>query len=449
MAPQPTPVADSVVQFIMDSRTRNYPANVIDAARMCLADWTGVAIGAVGEAPAALLREALHEPGAALLMSGGTASTATAALINGTLAHSLDFDDTHVPSLTHISGPTWAAILAIASSATDDADLLGAFVTGFEVGGRLGSVVGPALLERGIHATGIIGGLAATAAGCALLGLDETRTANALGLAATQAAGLTTSFGTMAKPFHAGKAAMNAVIAVRLASRGFTASLETLDHPRGLAGALIQDGSVSFRPIAANGWQILQNTFKPYASCLLTHPSIDCARQIAAALNDGSVERVTATVHPLAIRLAGKLQPQTPLEGKFSLAFCIALGLRGHAASAPDFSDKRLLDEDIRQVADRVELKADASLRETAARMRVTSQNGNRHDAEVAFALGNPENPMRWPDMQAKFIALTEPRLGFSAEPLFAHLRTIDRKCDLTAIARFYAAGGSTANAAE
>jgi 2-methylcitrate dehydratase PrpD len=448
MASQPTPVADSVVQFIMDARTRSCPANVIDAARMCLADWAGVAIGAAGEAPGTLLREALHESGSALLMSGGTASTATAALINGTLAHSLDFDDTHVASLTHISGPTWAAVLALAPSAAVDADLLGAFITGFEVGGRLGSVVGPALLERGIHATATIGGLAATAAGCALLGLDETQTANALGLAATQAGGLTASFGTMTKPFHAGKAAMNAVIAVQLARSGFTASLETLDHPKGLAGTLIQDGSVSFRPIAANDWQILKNTFKPYASCLLTHPSIDCARQIASALNGSLVEQVTATVHPLAIQLAGKPQPKTPLEGKFSLAFCIALGLRGHTASAADFSSERLQDGNIRQIVSRVELKADASLRETAARMSVTSQNGNGHDAEVVFALGNPENPMQWPDMQAKFIALTEPRLG-SAEPLFAHLRTIERTSGLAALARFCAAGGSTAKAAE
>jgi 2-methylcitrate dehydratase PrpD len=449
MALQPTPVADSVVQFIMDARTRSYPANVIDAARMCLADWTGVAIGAAGEAPVRLLLDALHEPGAALLMSGGTASSATAALINGTLAHSLDFDDTHVPSLTHISGPTWAAVLALAPSRGEDSDLLGAFITGFEVGGRLGSVVGPALLERGIHATAIIGGIAAVAAGSVLLGLNETQTANALGLAATQAGGLTASFGTMAKPFHAGKAAMNAVIAVQLARNGFTASLETLDQPKGLAGALIQDGSAPFRPIETNDWQILKNTFKPYASCLLTHPSIDCARQIASKLNGGSVERVTATVHPLAVQLAGKPQPHTPLEGKFSLAFCIALGLGGHTVSAADFSKERLQDARIRQIVNCVELKADTSLRETAAHISLTSENGDQRDAEVEFALGNPENPMQWSDMRAKFIALTESRLDSLAEPLFAYLRTNERTSHLAELARFCTVDGIAAKATE
>ncbi|MDP1910183.1 MAG: MmgE/PrpD family protein, partial [Hyphomicrobium sp.] len=216
MAAQPTPVAESVVDFLATARTRNNPANVIAAARRCRVAWTGVAIGAAGEAPGTIVRDARHEPGPALVLSGGTASSATAALINGTLAHTLDFDDTHVASLTHISGPTWAAVLALASKLDDDqADLLGAFISGFEVGGRLGTVIGPAMLERGIHATAVIGGLAATAAGCVLLGLNQSQAANALGLAATQAGGLTASFGTMAKPFHAGKAAMNAVIAVR------------------------------------------------------------------------------------------------------------------------------------------------------------------------------------------------------------------------------------------
>jgi 2-methylcitrate dehydratase PrpD len=438
MASQLTPVSDSVIEFLTTARTRVYPAEVIAAARKCLVDWAGVAIGAASEEPGKILSDAMHEPGAAILLSGGTASSTTAALINGTLAHTLDFDDTHVASLTHISGPTWAATLALASRVGDDnGDLLGAFISGFEVGGRLGRIVGPALLERGVHATAVIGGLAATAAGCALLGLDETQTANAMGLAATQAGGLTISFGTMAKPFHAGKAAMNAVIAVQLARAGFTASHEALDNSKGLAAALIQDRSQSFCPLTSERWQILENTFKPYASCLLTHASIDCARDLSGAAKASLIERVVANVHPLAIELAGKTQPRTPLEAKFSIAFCIALGLKGYTASAVDFSSDRLQDAEIQQIAGRISLKADPSLRETAARISLTTSNGSRHDAETAFALGNPENPMRWADMKAKFIALTERHLGASADAMFELLRTLERASDLGAVARY------------
>jgi 2-methylcitrate dehydratase PrpD len=436
MAAERTPILDSVIRFVTEASIRDYPAEVIEATRKCLVDWVGVALGAASEAPGTIVRQALPDNGLSLVLSGGTASAATAALINGTLAHSLDFDDTHVASLSHISGPTWATVLALAPSANAaDAHLLGAFITGFEVGARLGSIVGPALLERGVHATGVIGGLAATAAGCALLSLDRAQTANAFGLAATQAGGLTASFGTMAKPFHAGRAGMNGVIAVQLARAGFTASHEIFDSPKGLAGVLIQDRSIVFKAINSNAWQILHNTFKPYASCLLTHPSIDCARQLSGACKAGTVERVVAHVHPLAIELAGKREPQTSLEGKFSLPFCIALALGGYKASATDFSEPRLNDISLRKIADRVELKSDAHLRATAARLSMAMLHGSRQAAEITFALGNPENPMQWQDIADKFLALTEPQLGLRAKTLFAHLRCVETVADIAAIA--------------
>ena len=425
MSPAPTPVADSVVTFIADTVERSCPPEVLDATRLCLVDWTGATIGGSGEPAGTLIATAFQDAtGRALVLAGGTADARMAALINGTCAHSLDFDDTHVASLSHISGPTWAAILALASgNAAGGCDVLNAFVTGFEVGARLGSAFGPALLKRGVHATSIVGSLAATAAGCALLRLDTTATRHAMGLAATQGGGLTVSFGTMAKPFHAGKAAMNAVIAIDLARAGFTASSYAFDGPGSLTAALIQDRSLSFAPISPAGWQILQNTFKPYASCLLTHPSIDCARDIHRRLDGDRIERVVAHVHPLAIELAGKADPQNALEGKFSLGYCVALGLTGRTASVADFSGHVMANADVRAVAACVELSGDPSLRETAARMEVKTRSGRTHNATVEFALGNPENPMRWPDMEGKFMALTEPRLGPSARRLFQDLR--------------------------
>lgn len=354
---------------------------------------------------------------------GGMTDPRTAALINGTCAHCLDFDDTHVESLSHISGPTWAAILALASGETKAGAIFASFVTGFEVGARLGTAFGPALLKRGLHATSFVGSIAATAAGCVLLKLDESAVRNALGLAATQGGGLTASFGTMAKPFHAGKAAMNAVIAIELVRAGFTAPHNTFDGEGSLAKAVIQDGSHAFAPIAGDAWRILQNTFKPYASCLLTHPSIDCAREIHPLLNGDPIERLTAHVHPLAIELAGNTSPQTPLEGKFSLGYCIALGLTGHTASAADFDRPAMTDPEVRATMAHIELVADSSLRETAARMQVTTSAGRMHCASVEFALGNPENPMRWTDIEAKFVVLAKPRLGSAAQHLFQDLR--------------------------
>lgn len=404
---------------------------------MCLVDWTGVALGATDEAPGRIAAEAMRDAGSALVLSGGKASAPVAALINGTLAHTLDFDDTHVASLTHISGPTWAALLALASiPVARDADVLRAFVIGFEIGARLGSRIGPALLERRIHATAVIGALAAAAGACALLGLDKTQTANAMGLAATQAGGLTISFGTMAKPFHAGKASMNAVIAVKMAQAGFVASHTAFDDPEGLSRALLQDRSLSFQPIDDSAWQILRNTFKPYASCLLTHAAIDCARALHRRTGNQTIKTVHARVHPLAIQLAGKASPATPLEGKFSLSFCIALGLAGFPASAADFTAQRLDDASIRTNAARVSLTADTGLRETAAALQVTLDDGRSLHADTTCALGNPENPMSWADMDTKFMGLVEPAFGSSATTILQQLKAVARARDLAALDR-------------
>jgi len=435
MAGATTPVAKSVIDFIAAAQNRDFPNEVIEAARTCLVDWSGVALGATGERPGAVVADALRDEGPAPVLSGGRASAPVAALINGTLAHTLDFDDTHVASLTHISGPTWAAVLALAFlPQQQSSDVLRAFVTGFEIGARLGNKIGPALLARRIHATAVIGTLAATAAGCALFHLGKTEIANAMGLAATQAGGLTISFGTMAKPFHAGKAAMNAVIAVQLARAGFTASHAAFDDPEGLAKAFLQDRTLAFEPVDRADWQILQNTFKPYASCLLTHASVDCARDIHGRLDGKQIASIQARVHPLAIQLAGKMKPTTPLEGKFSLAFCISLGLAGHTASAADFCAARLADPLLARLGSHVELIADDSLKETAATVSVRLEDGTSIAAKTAFALGTPENPMRWPDMNVKFLSLVEPAFGTAATALLDRLKTVRTTTDCAAL---------------
>src|SRR5581483_11074719 len=256
--------------------------------------------------------------------------------------------------------------------------------------------------------------------------------------ALTQAAGLTASFGTMAKPFHAGKAAMNAVLAVQLARAGFTGAPNILDKPNDLARTLVQDGTIQLSSILNDEWQILQNTFKPYASCLLTHPSIDCAREVYRARGSVRAKRIRAEVHPLALKLAGKKAPRTSLEGKFSLSYCIALGLTGHRASAADFSDTQLRDKTIATLADRIELTADPMLRETAARLTVEIDN-TKQVAEVSFALGNPQNPMQWSDMEAKFFGLTNPHLGADAKRLFEELNTVNPSAPASVLSRFFA----------
>jgi 2-methylcitrate dehydratase PrpD len=434
-----TPNAAALADFVVGMRQRSLPPEVEAAARMCLVDWLGVAIAARDEGAARAVRTVVAGWGSgdAHVLFAPAASAAGAALVNGTMAHCLDFDDTHVGSLAHLSGPSWAAALALgtARKATPDA-MIRAFLAGFETGGRLGNGgVGDALNERGLHSTGFIGCVAAAATSSAVLMLDQDGVARTLGAAATQAAGLTASFGTMAKPFHAGKAAFNGVLSAELAAAGFVPAPDLLEPEGGLASALIQDGRTRLPPVTSEmAREVLRNSFKPYASCLLTHPVIDAARELARGLDVTRVERVGVGVHPMAVQLAGKPSPATPLEGKFSIAFCAALGLSGRSASYGDFTPARLSDPALRALLPRVELVTVSDMAKTAAWMEVLMADGTRRRADIALALGNPERPLSWDDMQSKFTGLVEPALGRDAVRLFGAARRFATGDDLAAI---------------
>jgi 2-methylcitrate dehydratase PrpD len=434
-----TPNADSIADFISGLPATPLPDQVAQAARMCLVDWLGVAIAGRNEGAAQSVRQVVMSwgTGDAHILMGGTASAAGAAMVNGTMAHCLDFDDTHVGSLAHLSGPSWAATFSLGSArGVPPSQMIRAFLAGFEVGGRLGGGgLGDALNERSLHSTGFIGCLAAAAASSALLNLDPVGIKRALGAAATQAAGLTASFGTMAKPFHAGKAAFNGVLSAELAAAGFVPALGLLEEEQGLAAALVQDRTTRIPTVDFNdGWEVLRNTFKPYASCLLTHPVVDAARELSANLIKMPIDRVRIGVHPMAIQLAGKPSPKTPLEGKFSTAFCAALGLAGHAASMGDFSSERLADPQLERLTALTELVLVPDMPKTAAWLEVFYSDGRSQRVDIPLARGNPGRPMAWDDLKAKFLGLAEPTLGSKAAVLFDHARRFETAEDFAAI---------------
>jgi 2-methylcitrate dehydratase PrpD len=423
-----TPNADAAAQFIGTAQGRNYPADVVEAARMALVDTIGVALGAHGEGAGQAARKVAGNWGAsgnAQILLGGSSAPAVAALVNATLGHCLDYDDTHVGAVAHLGNPTWATAMAIGQHiGASDRDIMGAFITGFEVGARLGSGLGNMVNERGFHSTGLFGCFAAATTAAVLLGLDEVGIRNTLGAAATQAAGLTASFGTMSKPFHAGKAAMNGILAAELAKEGFEAAQNLIEAEGGFASAYIQDGSKAPALLDFDGsMEITRNTLKPYASCLLTHPVIDAARALSEAVKDKDIAEIKVEVNPICIQLAGKPQPQTGLEGKFSTAYCAALGLTGRVVTAQDFAEERVADPEIRSLLDKVVLTPAPDMHMTAANFSLRFADGTELDHETKLALGNPGNPMSWEDMRDKFFPLAEPVLGEKTEALYDLLR--------------------------
>ncbi|WP_059414322.1 MmgE/PrpD family protein [Cupriavidus basilensis] len=415
------------------------PPEVLHAARNSLLDWLGVCLGARRDPQAVVITNTARlwsSHGAAWWLSGGRSAAPVAAWVNGSLSHVLDYDDTHVDAILHGSGPLWATLLALGQQyRLPENRLIAAFAVGLQTGARLGMQGrGERLTAHGWHVTPVLGRIAAALAGALALRLDASKASHAVALAATQAGGLAASFGTPAKPLHAGYAALDAVMSVELASQGCEGAPGVLDGPRGLLQSLLQDEALAIDVDLDGAWEISRISFKPYASCQLTHAAIDAARALHASLDTDGVEQVIAYVHPLAIRIAGSADAHTATQAKFSLPYCIALGLAGHTGRASDFERTRLGDPTVQALSQRVALVPDPAATRSSARLELHAASGRTLEHAVTAGYGSVAWPMRWNDLRAKFLDLAEPVLGAHAASLADAVAGFGRASSLDAI---------------
>lgn len=430
---------EQIAKYITTARQRVIPAEVLNAAKFTLVDYIGVSVGAYYDEPAIPTRKTAlswNAQGKARMYLDKQTTPALAALVNGTMAHCMDYDDAHTGGAGHPSAPLWAATLAMAEHVgSSEQETIAAFLTGFEVMTKLGGGgiegVGRTTARRGFHPTPIYGTPGCAAAASVLLNLNETQAAYAMGVAATTAGGLVGSFGTHSKPFHAGMAAMDGVHAAMLASNGFVSATSLYEKDKGLIDAIIQNkpDSLVIPPMEFGGeWEILANGYKPYACCRATHSSSQAARTLAARVGTRKVKRIVAKVHKNALVTAGKLNPKTPLEAKFSVPFCIAMGLRGYALAAPDFNPNTLKDKSVAEIVPVVELVPVDAQPQHEAYLDVWMEDGEHLQAVTEIVIGHPKNPMSWDDMHTKFTALVKPVMGADkAEQLYQALRQFEK----------------------
>jgi len=403
-----------LLDFVARSEIEGFPEEVIEMSKKCLLDWIGVTLGGAQEAAARaildLVREAGGEKQATLLAIGMRTSVLNAALANGTMAHALDYDDANSVVRAHISAPLIAALLPLAEyKGRTGRDFITALVMGFEASTRIGLALGKEYYEAGWHATAILGRLGAAAAVGKLMKLGSDQFAAAMGIAATQAGGIRDVFGTMTKPFHAGKAAADGILAAILAQRGFTAPMDILDEGSGFSRVF----SPTYRSKLlienlGKTYGILNNSFKPYAACLLIHPVIDglilLRKQYPFEAKE--IERIGIEVAPLNLEVAGNVRPRSGLEGKFSLYFAAALALLfGHAGNSL-FSDKMIADPEVRSQMEKVAATGNPSLGETEAKITVKLKDGRVHATQVASPKGDPRNPLSFAEIEEKFADL-------------------------------------------
>lgn len=403
-----------LARFICDSRSEAIPPGVRHEAARSLLNWLGCAIGGcrhetVARALAALAPFA-GPPQATLLGRGERLDILHGALINGMSSHVFDFDDTHLKTVIHPSGPVAAALLALAEyRPLTGAAFLHAFVLGVEAECRIGNAVYPSHYDVGWHITGTAGVFGAAAAAGRVLGLDERQMTWALGIAATQAAGLREMFGTMCKPFHPGRAAQNGLTAALLAAQGFTSSERALEAPRGFAHVLAAERDLT--RITANlgvTWELALNTYKPFACGIVIHPVIDGCIQLRdeRGLSGDEIAAVSLQVHPLVLELTGKQSPRTGLEGKFSVYHSAAIALRYGDAGEALYSDAVVQDPAVVALRGKVIATADPGLAEDGARIALSLTDGRRLEKVVDHAIGSLARPLSDAALEAKFRGL-------------------------------------------
>ena len=408
-------VTRTLARYLVASRWADIPERVRHEACRATLNWIGCAAGSCRhetvERALAAVQPFSGPAQAAVLGRRERLDILNAALINGISSHVLDFDDTHSRAI-HPSAPVLPALLAYSEwRPVSGAEFVHAFVLGVEAEERVGLSVFPEHYERGWHITGTAGVFGAAAAVGKLLGLDEQKMAWALGLAATQSAGLQAMFGSDCKSLHPGSAARNGLAAALLAANGFTSSEQAIEASRGFARVL----STQFDPsIITEGlgmrFELLNNMYKPYACGLVMHAAIDGCLSLCRehALAPEAIEAVDLTVSPLVPRLTGNPEPRSGLEGKFSITHAVSAAIVHGAAGEPQFSDDCVRDPRVVALRARVDATVDPAIGRTEARVTIRTRDGRSFSRHVEHALGTLARPMSDADLEAKFSGLVE-----------------------------------------
>ncbi len=408
--------SDLVATYISSSAFDALPTPVVKEAIRSIVNWAGCAVGGSNHSTVNIAVDTFTAfsgaPTATLLGRAERFDALRAALINGISSHVLDFDDTHPECLIHPGSPVAAAAFALGESLNlSGRDVVNAFVIGVEIECRIADTVAPGHYASGWHATGTAGIFGAAAAASRLLKLDPQRTRCALGIAATQSAGLREMFGSMCKSLNPGKAAENGVTAALLAAKGFTSADKPIEGISGFAAVMspTRDISKLTRELGSR-YFLLGNTYKAFACGIVIHPTIDACIRIRNRVNlpGNTITAVHLKVHPLVLELTGKLTPQTGLEGKFSVYHSAAAAYIDGDCGEAQYSDARVRAAEIIALRQKVRATADPSLRLEEVFAEISYTDGRIETEYVEHCVGSLQNPMSDDQLNSKFLKLCD-----------------------------------------
>ncbi len=409
-----------LADFIERADISHIPDSVIQKAKLLVTDFLGVAAGGSIEESSKIIQELTRDQkvsGAVTLIGTSFRSHSTwAAFANGNSGHTLDYDDVSQPMYGHPTTAVLPASLAVGESLeVSGSKLLESYIIGLEVAVKLAYGMNPKHYEHGWHSTCTLGTIGATAAAGKLMGLKGDKLRAALAIGASQAGGLQQNFGTMTKPFHAGRAAQNGVLAALLAQKGWTGDQNILEAPLGFFHLFCGPGNYDAeRCVNALGapYDIDQPgiILKKYPSCAFSHPAIDAALAITQTTDydPKEVERVEGYIHGLADQILIHHNPRTGLEAKFSMEACVSLALLDGNVNSKSFVDDKITGKDVSELVRRVRRivtsgDQDGPKEFGPATVKAFLKGDRLREATVQKAKGNPENPMSLQEIQDKY----------------------------------------------
>jgi 2-methylcitrate dehydratase PrpD len=423
-----TAITDYVAGFVTGTKTSDIPKDVAHLGKRSVIDGIGLALAGAKSECGHIAQKYLQglgiarDDGCTVIGTGLRLPARFAAFANGLAVHADDYDDTQLAVakdrvyglLTHPTAPALPPSLALAErDARSGADFMLAYQIGVEVECKVAEAIMPRHYQHGFHSTATCGSIGAAAAAAKLLALDREATRRALSIGATQAGGLRENFGTMTKPFHAGRACENGVVAAEIARLGFTASPNGLEADRGFfraAGGGFAEEMIDGKLGSPWTFHSPGVSIKPHPSGSLTHPGMGAMLELIRKhdVKPAQVKRVkVGTNHNMPNALIHH-QPKNELQAKFSMEFCMAILLLERRGGLEQFTDEVVNRPDVQAMIAKVEFgvhpEAEAAgFDKMTTIIEVELTDGKVLETQADFGKGSPANPMSDDELAEKF----------------------------------------------
>lgn len=411
-----------LTSFARNLRLEDCPDEAVEMAKECIIDVVGVTLAGADEVSSNKVKEYVHGLGATgeTTVMGESEQYALphAALINGVQGHALDYDDTTFYTFSLHPSVTLVPTLLATGEITDASgrDILASFIAGFETQIRIAGGIGGVLQQMGYHPTGTVGVFGATVAAGRLLDLNQGEFQTAMGIASSLYSGLIHNYGTMTKPYHAGLANQNGIKAAMLAKQGLSANSTILDESSGPWLNVEEEYKIDewCEDLGEEYYTEKGIGIKKYPSCACTHGGIDAAcqirHQLQSDLNPETIESITIYAAQSARDQLKYDFPETPMEAKFSMPYCVSSALLDGDVNLDNFDEKAISRPDIRSLLEKSTFESNEQYANEgyinegySAKVSVEMADGTVAEKSIFEPSGTPSTPITKPDLEEKF----------------------------------------------